>query len=586
MSYYPPYRSSRNNIKVKLDLSNYATKNDVKNITHVDVSSFASKTNLAALKTEVDKLDTDKLKTTPVDLAKLSNVVENEVVKKTDYSAKVTSIEAQITRLTKNTTDNLNDITQLKAIDTNSFVTRTKFSADTNALDDKIDGVEKKIPDISGLATKNSLNDYLKTSTFNSKVTEVESKIKDTDIIAKSANTKANTIRSNLTAYAKKADVAADITTIKNDYVTNASLSSQLNDLKSQHIATEVTGIDNKTKKNASDILALENKLTQKEDTINENERGLSFNRGFFFYLQQSHLVYECKVGSFSFNNKNISKWESTGVFNSSDYYSMNGIKNTKNEMPILKNDGRLYVYLQGNHFQQNNVLTSNNDHVLDKNVINIYIVYKLDPLASTRDKSYTIQNALFGAMQIAKNATDYDKNNYKGYGICFDERSEFGHTITEGGHAHTTDARNILSFGADMSFSIHATNRANHIYLMGTGLTQGINDTTIYAEKNFYRNFTDFGKKIVLSLHYNGDNSYLFVNGRQELKFKAKTDQLVKEKLCIGNLSDQWTTSESEKTGKYGKIYDFVVDYEKISGVKTIYDMHKYLTIKHNINP
>ena len=158
------------------------------------------------------------------------------------------------------------------------------------------------------------------------------------------------------------------------------------------------------------------------------------------FYLQQNHLVYECKVGSLSFNNKNISNWESTGVFNSSDYYSMNGIKN----MPILKNDGRLYVYLQGNHFQQHNVLTSNNDHVLDENVINIYTVYKLDPLASTRDKSYTIQNALFGAMQITKNATDYDKNNYKGYGICFDERSEFGHTITEGGRAHTTYTRNV----------------------------------------------------------------------------------------------------------------------------------------------
>ena len=109
--------------------------------------------------------------------------------------------------------------------------------------------VWKKIPDINGLATKTSLNDYLKTSTFNSKVTEVESKIKDTDIIAKSAVTKANTIRSNLTSYAKKADVATDITTIKNNYVTNASLPSQLNDLKSQHIATEVTGIDNKTKK-------------------------------------------------------------------------------------------------------------------------------------------------------------------------------------------------------------------------------------------------------------------------------------------------------------------------------------------------
>ena len=69
----------------------------------------------------------------------------------------------------------------------------------------------------------------------------------------------------------KKADVATDITVIKNDYVTNASLSSQLNDLKSQYIATEVTGIDNKTKKNASDILALENKLTQKGDTTNKS---------------------------------------------------------------------------------------------------------------------------------------------------------------------------------------------------------------------------------------------------------------------------------------------------------------------------
>ena len=102
----------------------------------------------------------------------------------------------------------------------------------------------------------------------------------------------------------KKTDVATDITTIKNDYVTNANLTSPLNDLKSQHIATEVTGIDNKTKKNASDILALKNKLTQKEDTINENERGLSFNRGFFFYMDQSYLVYDCKMGSFGFGLK------------------------------------------------------------------------------------------------------------------------------------------------------------------------------------------------------------------------------------------------------------------------------------------
>ena len=82
MSYYPPYKSSSNNVNVELDLTNYATKNDLKNITHVDVSSFASKTNLAALKSEVDKIDVDKLKRAPVDLAKLTNAIENDLAKK------------------------------------------------------------------------------------------------------------------------------------------------------------------------------------------------------------------------------------------------------------------------------------------------------------------------------------------------------------------------------------------------------------------------------------------------------------------------------------------------------------------------
>ena len=92
-TYYPLYKSSSNNVKLELDLTNYATKTDIKNIIHVDVSSFACKTNLAALKTEVDKIDVDKLKTTPIDLDRLSNLVKNDVVKKTDYNAKVTSIE-------------------------------------------------------------------------------------------------------------------------------------------------------------------------------------------------------------------------------------------------------------------------------------------------------------------------------------------------------------------------------------------------------------------------------------------------------------------------------------------------------------
>ena len=287
--YFPPFNNSREKIKVELNLSNYATKDDVKNITHVDVSSFGSKTNLAALKTEVDKLDTDKLKVTPTDLAKLTNAVDNELVKKTVYNAKVASIEGQIAGVTKNTINNLADITKLKAVDTNSYVTRTKFSADTNSLDDKIDKVEKKIPDISGLATKTSLSNYLQTTTFNSKVTELEGKIttaedKIPSITALATKAEVTAVENkipSLVGYEKKSEVAIDSTAIKNDYVTNASLTSQLNDLKAQHIADEVKKVDDKAKKNASDILAFENRLKQKEDTVNENERGISFNRGF-----------------------------------------------------------------------------------------------------------------------------------------------------------------------------------------------------------------------------------------------------------------------------------------------------------------
>ena len=111
--YFPPYNNSSENIKAELDLSNYATKKDIKDITHIDASGFASKTNLAALKTKVYKIDSDKLKTVPDDLAKFTNVVKSEVVKKTDLSA-------------------------------DDYVKRTKLSADTNALDDEIDKVEKK----------------------------------------------------------------------------------------------------------------------------------------------------------------------------------------------------------------------------------------------------------------------------------------------------------------------------------------------------------------------------------------------------------------------------------------------------------
>ena len=340
MSYYPPYKSSSNNIKVELDLSNYARKDDVKNITHVDVSSYATKTNLASLKTEVDKIDVDKLKTVPDYLAKLSNVVKNEVVKKTDFSA-------------------------------DTYVTRTKFSTDTNALDDKIDKVEKKIPDISSLETKRnvttlvnnfnnridnlkindyakktSLTNYMLTSTFNTKSTELESKIKDAD-------TKANSIKSDLNDYAKKDDVANDVTTIKNDYVTNASLTSRLNDLKSQHIATEVKTIDDKTKKNASDILGFESRLKQKEDIVDEVQRENALTSGRDYYLDKMYLLYECKAFSFKYTSGKINLWKSTGVNNYSRDSDMNAVSVATTSLSPLIDNGRMSVRLEGAYFKQ-----------------------------------------------------------------------------------------------------------------------------------------------------------------------------------------------------------------------------------------
>ena len=170
-----------------------------------------------------------------------------------------------------------------------------------------------------------------------------------------------------------------------------------------------------------------------------------------------------------------------------------------------------------------------------------------IDPIDFSRNNKFTIQNALFGAIKITKNANT-SKYKYKGYGICFDESEEFTHVRKEDNFNHTTSARNVIIFGADMSFSKQANNKANNIYVMGKDYIKKINDTTIYAEKMFYRNFTDPGHKFLLSLHYNGENSYLFVNGKEELKFKAKNNQIIKENLSLVNLSSDWTRNESTK--------------------------------------
>ena len=312
------------------------------------------------------------------------------------------------------------------------------------------------------------------------------------------------------------------------------------------------------------------------EDKVDENEKGLSFNRGFFFYLQKNHYVYECKSSSFDITasansiNFRINTWKSTGIFSSSSN-NMIAVKNASGKLPRLGLVDDYYVNLSGNHFQQDKTNVFN---TYNNGSTNIYCVYKLDSISSSRDSTFTVQNALFGSMQITKNANT-SKYEYKGY-------DEVG-TFTIG---NITNGRNVLIFGVHESSLTHANNKANNIFVMGDGFVQGINDTTLYAEKIYSQNFTQPNKKFVLSLHYDNNDSYLYINGKQELKFKSKPNPiLIEKRLCIGNLSAQWKTSESEKTGLYGNIYDFVVDYKGVKSVKYINDMHRYLMIKHNVS-
>ena len=132
------------------------------------------------------------------------------------------------------------------------------------------------------------------------------------------------------------------------------------------------------------------------------------------------------------------------------------------------------------------------------------------------------------------------------------------------------------------MSSSAHIDNKKKDILVLGKGPTQGL-EHILTAEKVYSINFTVTKKKFCLSLHYNGANSYLFVNGTEIYKFKAKDSEIVTNSLCLGNISKDWSADNMKKTGFTGYVYDFNVDYDAID-VDDILDSHKYLMKKNNI--
>ena len=263
----------------------------------------------------------------------------------------------------------------------------------------------------------------------------------------------------------------------------------------------------------------------------------------------QNYLVFQPMYKYFRITGKEISSWESKGL--SIEKISYIDPPSAVNKAPSL-------VKFNRGSLKQDKVIYNHEP------TVNIYVVCRLSPVINAL--GFTLENCLFGAVKLTGNA-DTDKYKYSEYGIGFDSRGSFTHL--SGGYG-----KNVINFGADLSSSKHVDNKTRSILVLGQNFIQGKDGTTKYAEKMYSTNFTAANKRICLSLHYNGDNSYLFVNGKEIINFKAKDSEIVPHPLCLGNIAP------SNPTGLTGYIYDISDDYWAIANDK-ILDIHKYLKKK-----
>ena len=293
------FRSFGRNINVKVDLSNYATKADIKNISHVDTSSFALKKNLANLKTEVDKLDIDKLVTVPVDFSKLSDVVKNDVVKKTDYNAKITKIENEISDISNLATKTALNNVENKIPDTTGLVKKADYNTEITKVEGKIavasnlatkialTTAENKISNVSRLATKTEL-------------TAIENKIPDVrEFATKAALTNLSNAVPDISTLIKKSNYDTKIAEIESKYVSNTGFDSKL----AQVNVTTKRNFDAK-------IIELENDMKKLQTFDSSYFRGKSY---FEEDGVQNYLVFQPIRRYFKIiaNTKCTSSWKS-----------------------------------------------------------------------------------------------------------------------------------------------------------------------------------------------------------------------------------------------------------------------------------
>ena len=246
----------------------------------------------------------------------------------------------------------------------------------------------------------------------------------------------------------------------------------------------------------------------------------------------QNYLVFQPMpkyFGKTGFGSSSyISSRESKGLSNEKISY-MTGFKYPR----LIYDDSRTKVSFYGSVLKQNEI-------AFYGPIVNIYIVYRLD--SKTNNSNIVLENSLVGAMEIKNTSNlDPDKYKYSGYGIGFDSKGSYTHP--DGGYG-----KNVIIFGADMSNSKHANNKTKYVLVLGCDFAQKIDDTTLYAEQMYSPNFTVEDKTFCLSLHYNGDNSYLFVNGKMAIKFKANVQDFKATQryaMCLGNLSSNFNQTD-----------------------------------------
>ena len=355
----------------------------------------------------------------------------------------------------------------------------------------------------------------------------------------------------------KKSDYDTKIKEIESKYVSDAGFDSKLaqaNVITKRNFDVKITEVENNIKK----LKTFDSSYSMGKNYFDENGT-------------QNYLVFQAIFRYFEINTINnttnyVSSWQSKGLsteVTKPPSTSDNSLK------PILSYylASRVRVKFSGSCLKQDKITFAHG------NVVNIDIVYELCA-SSSKNSDPTIKSSLFGAVTLTTNP-DIDKYRYSGYGIGFDRRSNF--SFPGGGFG-----QNIIMFGTDINSSPHIDNKGKDILIPGRGPPQELGEHSLTAERIYSINFTLTKKKICLNLHYNGANIYLFVNGTEIIKFKAKNSSAIANPLCLRNISKDWSTDNMKRTGFTGHVYDFSADYNCI-WVDDIKNIHKYLMEKND---